>query len=98
MCSANRDGSRTYPSARAETQRCFEMRDRRIRLSSPQPVDAAYIPAPREARIEYQRPVNKRYHGPDVLAEIRECLSGIRENVGVIVSHFQRAPEVADDN
>jgi hypothetical protein len=74
---------------RTETQRCFEVLDRHIGLARPQPEDTADVPSTREARIERQRTVDQRYHGIDVLAEKRKRLSGIREDAGVVFSHFE---------
>src|SRR5271167_623988 len=96
MCLAYREERRADPRAWAEPHRDFDMLDPDVGLARPSPEDAAELPLPRETRIEQEGAVYQPDHGADVLAEIGQRLSGIREGARIVAGHFERTPGVID--
>src|SRR5271170_7224058 len=68
------------------------MLDRDVGLTRKQSDGAAVVPAAGVVRVERQRTVDQRHHGADVLAEIGQRLSGIRQDPWVIASYFESSP------
>src|SRR6266478_7464306 len=68
------------------------MLDRDIVLAGPEPEKAAYIPAAGEARVERERTVDQPDHGADVLPELAQHESGVREDAGVVLPRLERTP------
>jgi hypothetical protein len=65
------------------------MRDGNVRLARPIPQHAADAPATREARVEYQCPIDHRYQGADILAEPSQRNGRICQHRRVITGHLQ---------
>src|SRR5207248_5320551 len=75
-----------------EAQRSVDVLDGDVGLTRPPSEDAADNPTARVVRVDGQRTVNQRHHGADVLAEIGQRLSGMRQDAGVVAGHFQGSP------
>src|SRR6516165_9041345 len=75
---------RTDPGAWAEPQRGLDMRDRSIGLARVQPEGSAAVPSACKIRVESERTIDERDHRPDILAEIGECLGGIRQSARIV--------------
>src|SRR5271166_7140004 len=76
---------------RAETQGGLDVLDRDVGLARPMSENAADVPPSSEAGVERQRMIDQRYHGADVLAEIRQRLGGICKNARIVASDLQGA-------
>src|ERR1700738_521507 len=75
--------------AGVETKRGPQMLDRDVRLARKIPENAADEPPACEIRVERQSAVDQRYHRADVLPEIGERESDLRQDTRVVVGHFQ---------
>src|SRR6516165_4781777 len=80
---------RTDPGAWAEPQRGLDMRDRSIGLARVQPEGSAAVPSACKIRVESERTVDQRDHRPDILAEIGECLGGIRQSARIVSGNLE---------
>jgi hypothetical protein len=80
---------RSGAGSRTEALRGLEMLDRDVGLARPIPEHATDQPAPREVRVERQRTISQRRHGPDVLAEISQREGGIRQSPRIIAGQLQ---------
>ena len=83
---------RTRAFTRAQTQRGFDMRDRKIGFTRPQPDDAAGIPTAGVAWVEREGTVDQRHWHTDILAKLRQNDRRVTENCGVTVRHPERLP------
>src|SRR5690349_10684361 len=68
------------------------MRDREVGLTGLYPEKTANIPAAGEARVERERTVDQPDHGTDVLPELTQHESGVREDAGVVLPRLERTP------
>jgi hypothetical protein len=68
------------------------MLDRNVGLTCHQPENAADVPATRKTGIERQSPVNQRYHGTNVLAEMAQRVSGICQDARIIDGASEGTP------
>src|SRR5205085_12523436 len=63
-----------------------------VRLARPRSKVAAKMPAARITWVQREGTVGQRHHGADVLAEISQRESGIRQDGRVVAGHFQCPP------
>src|SRR5215471_13516107 len=77
------------PGPRAEPQRSLDMLDSEVGLARGQPEGGADVPPAREIRVQSERTVDQRYHGADILAEIRQGESGIDNSARIVTRHLQ---------
>src|SRR5215831_1193319 len=68
------------------------MRDREVGLTGMYPEKTADIPAAGEARVERERTVDQPDHGTDVLPELTQHESGVREDARVVLPRLERTP------
>src|SRR4051812_6161575 len=80
---------RAGAGAGTEALRGLEMLDRDVGLARPIPQHTTDQPAPRVVRVEGQGTINQRRHGADVLAEISQRESSIRQGARVIAGHLK---------
>src|SRR5580704_9823142 len=87
---------RTHPGAWAEPQRGLDMRDRSIGLSCVQPEGGAAVPTACKIRIECEGTIDQGDHGADILAEIGECLGGIRQSARIVSANLEGSSSEID--
>jgi len=68
------------------------MLDRKVGLARALPEVGAYVPAAREIRVQSEGTVDQRYHGADILADIRQGESGINNSARIVTPHLQGLP------
>ena len=65
------------------------MLDRDIELARPNPKSGTDVPAARKARVERKRAIYQRHHRTEILADICQRISGIRQDGRVVPSYCQ---------
>src|SRR6516162_8775572 len=70
------------------------MLDREVGLARGQPEGGADVPTACEIRVQNEGAVDQRYHGADILAEIRQGESGIYNSARIVTRHLQGLPGV----
>src|SRR5215475_339273 len=72
------------------------MRDREVGLTGMCPEKTADIPAAGEARVQRERSVDQPDRGTDVLPELTQHKSGVREDSRVVLPRLKRTPGKID--